>query len=128
MAVKTPKPNSLYNKYSRYVGGGESETANGFLEWWERSVFEKEDSDTFYRVETFYVNRLDLIAALFYGEPRWWWIIAQYNSILDPFSEITEGMTLRIPAKSRLSLMVATRQGGSKSRKKPVETISPLII
>lgn len=119
--------NSLYNRMSRYVGGGETESANGFIEWWERTNFKKSDSDIRYVVEDFYVGRLDLISAVFYGEPRWWWLIAQYNNILDPFSEVTPGAVLLIPSKERLPLLIATKQGGYKSTKKPVNTISPVI-
>lgn len=120
--------NSLYNKYSRYVAGGTSEEANGKIEWWERTVFQSDSTDIIYAVENFYENRLDLIASVFYNEPRYWWIIAQYNNVLDPFSEITAGRVLRIPAKDRLSLMLSTRQGGTRSVKQPINTISPIII
>lgn len=120
--------NSLFNKFSRYVAGGETETADGYIEWWERSTFRRSDTDIQYTVENFYVGRLDLISAVFYGEPRWWWLIAQYNNILDPFSEITAGSVLMIPSKDRLPLLIATRQGGYKTSKKPVSTIAPVII
>ena len=120
--------NSLYNKYSRYVAGGTSEEANGKIEWWERTIFQSDPTDIIYAVENFYENRLDLIASVFYNEPRYWWIIAQYNNVIDPFSEITAGRVLRIPAKDRLSLMLSTRQGGTRSVKQPINTISPIII
>ena len=120
--------NSLYNKYSRYVGGGVAETANGFIEWWERSEFEQDPSDIVYTVENFYEGRLDLISSVFYNEPRWWWLIAQYNNILNPFSEVVAGRVLLIPSKSRLPLMISNRQGGVPSTKQPVNTISPIII
>lgn len=41
-------------------------------------------------------NRLDLIAYQYYGSPRYWWVIALANYILDPF-EIPAGSTLRVP-------------------------------
>ena len=119
--------NSLFNKYSRYVGGGVTESADGFVEWWERTIFEEDPSDISYVVENFYEGRLDMIASLFYNEPRWWWLIAQYNNILNPAEEITAGRILRIPAKSRLPLMLGVRQGGIPSKKQPVQTISPII-
>ena len=120
--------NSLFNKYSRYVAGGVTETANGFIEWWERSNFEQDESDIIYTVENFYEGRLDLISAVFYNEPRWWWVIAQYNNILDPFSEIVAGRILLIPAKSRLPLMLSNKQGGVASQKQPINTISPIVV
>jgi len=120
--------NSLYNKYSRYVGGGETEQSNNFIEWWERSTFSKGNDDVDYTVENFFAHRLDLIAEMFFNEPRLWWVIAQYNNILDPVGEITAGCILRIPSKNRLSTMLATREGGLKSKKQPIATISPVVI
>jgi hypothetical protein len=119
---------SLQNKYSRYVAGGTTEVADGKIEWWERSIFPSSNTDISYTVEKFYVGRMDLIANVFYNEPRYWWVIAQYNNILDPFSEITEGRILLIPTKDRLSLMLGTKLGGTDSLRQPINTISPVVI
>lgn len=119
---------SLQNKYSRYIAGGTTEVADGRIEWWERSIFPSSNTDISYTVEKFYVGRMDLIANVFYNEPRYWWIIAQYNNILDPFSEITEGRILLIPTKDRLSLMLGTKLGGTDSLRQPINTISPVVI
>jgi hypothetical protein len=120
--------NSLMNKFSRYVGGGETEIENNRIEWWERSVLEPGGEDISYTVEDFYAGRLDLIASVFYNEPRWWWIIAQYNSILDPFAEIVPGRVLLIPTKDRISAVLSAKMGGIESKKQPINTISPVII
>jgi hypothetical protein len=120
--------NSLFNKYSRYVAGGVTEISENRLDWWSRTILEKDDSDITYVVENTYEGRLDLIAAIFYNEPRYWWILAQYNNVLDPFSEVKAGTLLLIPSKERLPLMILTRQGGVESQKQPIETISPIII
>lgn len=120
--------NSLFNRYSRYVGGGATETANGRLEWWERGTLPRSDSDTVYTVENFYDGRLDMIAAVFYNEPRYWWVLAQYNNILDPVVECTAGRIILIPSKERLPLMLSTRQGGNASTKQAINTISPVVI
>lgn len=120
--------NSLYNKFSRYVGGGETETENKMIEWWERSILEPGGEDISYIVEDFYVGRLDLIASVFYNEPRWWWVIAQYNSILDPFGEIVSGRILLIPPKDRIAAILSAKLGGIESKKQPINTISPVII
>jgi hypothetical protein len=119
--------NSLYNKFSRYVGGGITETSGDFLEWWERAEFEQDESDIVYPVENFYEGRLDLIASVFYNEPRLWWFIAQYNNILNPAEEITAGRILLIPTKSRIALMINSRHGGVQSTRAPVNTISQII-
>ena len=127
MANSINTKNSLHNKFSRYVGGGSTETANDRLEWWERSILPKSDTDTVYTVENFYEGRLDMIATVFYGESRWWWVLAQYNNILDPVAEIVAGRVLLIPAKDRIGLMLSTKQGGVNSTRAPINTISPII-
>ena len=37
-----------------------------------------------------------MISANFYGTPRYWWVIALANYIIDPF-EVPVGLQLRIP-------------------------------
>ena len=120
--------NSLYNKFSRYVAGGTAETANSKIEWWERNQLSSSNSDIVYTVENFYEGRLDLIASVFYNEPRYWWVIAQYNNVLNPFTEIIAGRILLIPSKDRLSLMLSSKPGGIDSTREPVNTISPIVI
>ena len=119
--------NTLYDKYSRYIAGGVTERTDNFIEWWERSIFPTDPTDIVYTVEDVYANRLDLIAATFYSESRYWWVIAQYNNILDPFSEISPGRILLIPTPSRLQLMLSANRGGVPSTKEAINLISPII-
>lgn len=119
--------NSLFNRYSRYVAGGSTEAANGRIEWWERNIMATDVTDITYVIENFYEGRLDLVSAVFYDEPRWWWVLAQYNNMLDPISETTAGRIIYIPSKDRLQLMLMTVTGGSRSTKQSINTISPII-
>ena len=127
LATSSNNANTLHNKYSRYVAGGVTERGSTAVEWWERYNFLKDPSDQVYTVENFYEGRLDLIAAVFYNESRWWWFIAQYNNILDPFSEIVAGRVLLIPTQTRLNLMIGKIQGGVPSTREDVSVISPII-
>jgi hypothetical protein len=43
------------------------------------------------------VGRIDLITVRFYGDPTYWWVIAQFNGIVDPIGEIVVGLQLGIP-------------------------------
>ena len=113
---------------SRYVQGGISETENDRIEWWERTIFAKDPTDRVYVVEPIYEGRLDNISNAFYGEPRYWWVIAQFNNILDPSTEIITGRTLLIPTKDRLMLMLTGRQGGVASTRTEIPSIPPVII
>lgn len=120
--------NSVQNGLSRYVHGGDTEVSNNRIEWWDRSVFRQDPTDIPYVVENFYEGRLDLIASVFYSEPRLWWFLAQYNNILDPTSEITPGRILLIPSKARLDLILSGKKGGVPSQREFVPTIPPVVV
>lgn len=122
------KPNSLYLKDSRYVHGGVSETGNNRIEWWERKNFPLDSSDRTYVVENFYEGNPQAISTVFYGEPRLWWLICQYNNILDPVAEIKPGRILFIPSKDRVSLMLTGREGGFNSQRELTPTIPPVVV
>ena len=120
--------NSLEIKSSRYVAGGTTEFANDRLEWWERSILNTDASDRVYYVEDRYAQRLDLISVAFFDDPKFWWVIAQLNNIIDPIAEVQPGLRLLIPTKDRLSLLLNNRQGGKPSTKQSIKTISPIIV
>ena len=107
--------NSLFLDSSRYVQGGDTETANNRLEWWERINFPADATDIGYIVENIYEGRLDLLASLFYGDSKLWWFIAQYNNIIDPVGEVTAGRVLYIPTKDRALMMLVGSTGGISS-------------
>ena len=128
LPVSNNNTDTLQNKNSRYVAGGTTEVANQQIEWWERSLFRRDDSDITYVVENFYENRLDLISAVFYGQTRYWWLLAQYNNILDPATEVEAGRVIAIPTLDRVQLMLNTKKGGVSSTRIPVNLISPIIV
>lgn len=78
-------------------------TKNIHHESWNQVGIVKSREDTYYTVTNADENRLDIIANRFYGTPRFWWIIALANYIMDPFY-IPVGTTLRIPPKQSLYL------------------------
>ena len=125
--ISNNQTNSLFNKYSRFVGGGTTEVANAMIEWWERGIFSRDPTDIVYTVQNFYTGRPDLIANVFYNEVRYAWVICQYNNIIDPFGEIIAGRILLIPTITRLPLMLSTKQGGINSTREQVSLISPII-
>lgn len=112
---------------SRYVHGGTTEKSANYLEWWEKRRLPLSASDISYIVEKCYEGRLDNIAYAFYSEPRLWWVIAQYNSILDPFSEVVEGLYLRIPTIERVRSEILTgKMGGTTSKREQNTQIKPI--
>jgi nucleoid-associated protein YgaU len=120
--------NSTLVANSRYVAGGQTEVNTNALEWWERVVFKLDSSDTTYVVDTNTEGRLDLISVAFLGDSKLWWVLAQYNAILDPYNEITIGRVIRIPSKSRAQAMLSGKQGGYPSaREVPLSAITPIV-
>ena len=47
-------------------------------------------------------DRLDNLAAKFYGSPRLWFVIASVNNLNNGSMHITPGTRIRIPAKNRV--------------------------
>lgn len=119
--------NSVQRRRSRYVSGGITETNQTALEWWERNVFSSAEDDRAYVVEKRFAGRLDLIAALFLGEPRMWWIIAQYNNVLDVFAEVREGSIIYIPSTERVDMILNGQTGGVPSKREVPVSILPIV-
>lgn len=57
--------------------------------------------DKFVVVSSANENRLDLVSYSNYGTPRYWWVIANINNIINPFL-VPIGTVLRLPALSSL--------------------------
>lgn len=119
--------NSTLVKNSRYTSGGTAEVNPKAIEYWERIVFPVNSDDNTYVVEKKFEGRLDLISALYLNEPRWWWVIAQYNNILDPYDEITEGTILFIPTLERVKSILGGKLGGVPSTREVPLSILPIV-
>jgi len=119
--------NSVLRRKSRYSSGGVTEVSSNRIEWWERNVFTSSADDSLYTIDKRTTGRLDLIAAMFLGEPRLWWVLAQYNKILDPFAEIVEGAKIYIPSTERVDAMLDGRTGGVPSTRQVPVSILPLV-
>lgn len=55
------------------------------------------DSYVLYTIPQFAENRIDMISYIHYGTVQLWWLIAQYNDMIDPSAEIVMGKVIRIP-------------------------------
>ena len=49
------------------------------------------------------VNRLDLVSLKFYGTPKYWWILANYNRRENPFL-LPYGTIIKVPSFTTLLL------------------------
>lgn len=52
------------------------------------------------------VDNLHLIAFRAFGDERLWWVVADFNDILDPMADLVPGTVLRVPSMTRLWLEV----------------------
>jgi len=118
--ISTSNPllkNSVQRKNSRYVLGGTTEVSPGFVEWWEKGFLANDDTDLIYILEKKFEGRPDLLAYQFYDDPYLWWVICQYNVILDFNTEFVEGRVLRIPTKDRITVLINPNKiGGVPSK------------
>lgn len=48
-------------------------------------------------------DTLDSLSLYYYGNPTYYWVIADYNNILDPFEPLTVGEKLQIPTFSEIT-------------------------
>lgn len=48
-------------------------------------------------------DTLDSLALNYYNNPTFFWAIASFNNILDPYTELEEGIELKIPTLSDIS-------------------------
>ena len=47
-------------------------------------------------------DTLDTIALDMYNNPTYWWVIADFNRITDPFAKLVEGSTIDVPIFSNI--------------------------
>ena len=65
-----------------------------------RPVRPQPDDRLFIVTDQRYVNRPDLLATDFYGDPDLWWVIPVRNGLQDPVFDIRLNSTLAIPSES----------------------------
>lgn len=56
--------------------------------------------------EILYGDTLQRIAWQVLGDARYWWVVADFNDIIDPFEDLLPGTQLRLPSISRLYMEV----------------------
>ena len=104
--------NAVENQFSRYVQGGETDRFNNRLGWWERRDLPKQDNDYRTTVQVGESGRPDMISFRVYGNARYAWLVLQYNTIVDPVTELTPGTEILLPEESRLLLDIISKTTG----------------
>lgn len=106
--------NSTENRNSRYVQGGLTDIYKNRLGWWEKREIKHQDNDIVFTILSHEESRPDSISQRFYGKPIYAWLVLQYNSIVDPETELKVGTTLRLPSQQRLILDIISKPEGGK--------------
>jgi hypothetical protein len=120
--------NSTYTKNSRYTHGGTTEVDGKFLQWWDRKKFRHDPSDLFITLKKTFEGRPDKLASVMYNDSSVWWLILQYNNILDINDEFIAGVELRLPTKERLEKdLLIGKSGGVASTKIQPTIIGPIV-
>lgn len=101
MGVLKNKSFKSYDRLSRYVA----------LPYYYHSKDNKYTYGTtrHLKTDTYYVlhmvqrgDTFDSLALEYYNNPTYYWIIMDFNRIQDPFTELEEGVYIKIPSISKL--------------------------
>ena len=61
----------------------------------EPPVIDPQDGDLTHLVMA--GDRIDSLASRYYGDPRFWWVIAQANDMDDPVTALHKGLEIKVP-------------------------------
>lgn len=108
------KRNSVQNRESRYVQGGDTDTYENRLGWWERDLetFQEDTTDIFMKISPQFDKRPDKLAFQMYGRATLQWLVLQYNSIVDINEEFVAGKVIRLPDPSRATFAFLNKRVG----------------
>ena len=94
---------------NRYIQGGTSESLPTRIGWWERTIYERSDTDVTIVLQNMHNKRPDIVSSLVYGSPAYTWFILQYNNIVDVNEEFVAGKAIMLPTRERLMTEILTR-------------------
>ena len=100
---------------SRYVQGGTTDMYPNRAGWWERRKFTKHDSDVEFTITDNYDKRPHKLAYDIYGRDDYFFIILQYNNILDINEEFVAGKIILLPTPNRVMMEFFTKRTGGKT-------------
>lgn len=106
--------NAADSTHSRYVNGGLTDRYANRLGWWERRGLEHADDDIRFVIDKDTENRPDLISFRVYNSVIYYWVVLQYNNVVDIQEELKSGTELRLPRYTRLLLSIMNKKTGGK--------------
>lgn len=91
-----PKRYPNVSRYSSLRRLKDTESGKYYHENWIQKFIKVSAEDQYYTVTLYEKNRLDIVSNMYYSTPKYWWVIAIANNIIDPF-DLPIGTNLRIP-------------------------------
>lgn len=93
-----------FKRFSRYSNGlvTTNRSNKPFIILRRPLELEPNEDDTFVTVTQEYERRPDLLSSRVYGDPELWWVIYEFNGIMDPLFDLKMGQILRIPSLERV--------------------------
>lgn len=93
-----------FKRFSRYTGGLVSKNRfnKDFILLRRPLSIEPDEGDNFVTITQELLHRPDLLSSQYYGTPELWWVIYEFNGILDPLFDVQIGSILRIPELNRV--------------------------
>lgn len=77
-----------------------------YFDLWEvpldESFFDQTVDDIEHTIEANEVGCLDMLAWKYYDNEHLWWIIAWYNGVVNPVTEMSAGQILKIPSPTKV--------------------------
>lgn len=77
-----------------WLGAGYVDLADNITQY---DLYTVQDSD---------IGLPDGIAYRAYGNSNWWWVICDFNGIVDPFNDMTIGQVIKIPSLLEVTLFL----------------------
>lgn len=90
--------NSRYKDTNLYTDSAD----NTFFGTWQRLEIQDETDYELYQITKRDIGRFDLIAFDFYGDTSLFWVILDFNNIVDPIFGIEIGQKIKIPSKDQV--------------------------
>jgi nucleoid-associated protein YgaU len=87
-------------RYSPLIRRGVNEYY-GFTPQYDTS---RKPGDQYYMVQA--GDTLHSIAWRLLGDVKLWWVVSDFNDVIDPFEELEQGSVLRLPSRARLWMEV----------------------
>lgn len=103
MSILTSKKYKEYDKVSRYqvFPYYYHSVDDKFIYGLTAHLDNKQTAFVAHKVKEF--DTLDTLALYYYNNPTYFWIIADYNRIQDPYEELEIGRVLKIPTFSNIA-------------------------